>query len=122
MIVQSLTPVIVPSIAQSVINQNSRELERGMGDCGCSCKGAPGGCRGGMSGLSGLLDDAAPFTSLVLHLGAAWLAYQLFRLVFVQKNTEGDNRYRVRRKAVKAARQVGADAVSKAKAENSLFF
>jgi hypothetical protein len=74
-----------------------------------------------MSGL-GFLDDLAPFTSLAIHLGAAWLAFQVFRMVFTQKNADGDNRYRVRRKAVARARRVGADAVAKAKAENSLFF
>lgn len=125
MIVQSLNPTVIPSIPQSTINTLTREIETrgmsgtGMGDCGCGCDGAPGGCR---DGLSGLLDDVAPFTSLAIHLAAAWVAWNVFRMVFTQKNADGDNRYRVRRKAVQAARKTGADAVAKAKAQNSLFF
>jgi len=55
----------------------------GVGNLGMGCIDCGGTCTKPKNGVSGLLEDLSPFTSLLVHLVMAGLAISLFRYVFL---------------------------------------
>lgn len=90
MYVNPLTPPVIFPVNQGTLNTWDRQLENpgpitglsGMG-LGLGCAECGGTCGGKNTGMSGWMDELSPFTSLLLHLGAAYIAYRMFKMIFL---------------------------------------
>lgn len=89
-----LTPGIISPIPQATLNTWDAMLPReqsGMAGLGCTdC----GGTCGHVKGLAGVMDDLAglsPVTSLAVHVGLAWVAYHVFKVIFLGQGAKDRN-------------------------------
>lgn len=87
MYVNPLTPPVILPVPQAMLSPWEQKLENpgriaGLGGLGLGCADCGGTCGGKNKGLAGWMDELSPFTSLLLHLGAAYIAYKMFRMIF----------------------------------------